>query len=197
MKPFLRQVADHYYKKGDIAGKCFVFPNRRSMVFFRQWLSSAVAQEHGKPLVAPEMYTVNDLFHKIGGLHATDKVTLLVELYECYSKLNPKAESLDDFVFWGDVILGDFNDTDKYLADPRQLYANVADYFGVFLPLAGISTLKEIKEFSQNELSKFWEEYLRLDMPQVYKVDLSKKLHTLKIDMIDGIRKNAKKGKGE
>ena len=128
MKPFLRQVADHYYKKGDIARKCFVFPNRRSMVFFRQWLSSAVAQEHGKPLVAPEMYTVNDLFHKIGGLHATDKVTLLVELYECYSKLNPKAESLDDFVFWGDVILGDFNDTDKYLADPRQLYANVADY---------------------------------------------------------------------
>ena len=57
--------------------------------------------------------------------------------------------------------------------------------------------LMEIQAFSKQELSKFWEEYLRLDMPQVYKVDLSKKLHTLKIDMIDGIRKNAKKGKGE
>ena len=55
--------------------------------------------------------------------------------------------------------------------------------------------LMDVQAFSKNELSKFWEEYLRLDMPQVYKVDLSKKLHTLKIEMIDGIRKNAKKGK--
>jgi nicotinate phosphoribosyltransferase len=53
----------------------------------------------------------------------------------------------------------------------------------------------DVQAFSKKELSKFWEEYLRLDMPQVYKVDLSKKLHTLKIEMIDGIRKNAKKGK--
>ena len=52
--------------------------------------------------------------------------------------------------------------------------------------------LTDIREFSKTQLSKFWEEYLRLDMPQVYKVDLSKKLHTLKIEMIDGIRKNAK-----
>ena len=58
-------------------------------------------------------------------------------------------------------------------------------------------TLKEIKEFSQNELSKFWEEYLRLDMPHEYKVDLSKKLHALKIGMIDGIRQKAKKGNKE
>ena len=56
-------------------------------------------------------------------------------------------------------------------------------------------TLKEVAAFSKVELSKFWEEYLRLDVPQLYKVDLSKKLHTLKIDMIDKIRKNAKKGK--
>jgi nicotinate phosphoribosyltransferase len=53
--------------------------------------------------------------------------------------------------------------------------------------------LKEIREFSKTELSKFWEEYLRLDMPQLYKVDLSKKLHALKISMIDGIRSDAKK----
>ena len=56
-------------------------------------------------------------------------------------------------------------------------------------------TLKEVAAFSKAELSKFWEEYLRLDMPHLYKVDLSKKLHTLKIGMIDSIRKNAKKGK--
>jgi nicotinate phosphoribosyltransferase len=55
--------------------------------------------------------------------------------------------------------------------------------------------LMDVQAFSKKELSKFWEEYLRLDMPHVYKVDLSKKLHTLKIGMIDNIRKKAKKGK--
>ena len=58
-------------------------------------------------------------------------------------------------------------------------------------------TLKEIQAFSKNELSKFWEEYLRLDMPELYKVDLSDELHKLKSGMIDSIRqKNKKKGQG-
>ena len=58
-------------------------------------------------------------------------------------------------------------------------------------------TLQETQAFSKKELACFWEEYLRLDMPQVYKVDLSDKLHTLKIKMIDDIRARAKKEKGE
>ena len=52
-------------------------------------------------------------------------------------------------------------------------------------------TLMEIQAYSKGELAKFWEEYLRLDVPQLYKVDLSKKLHTLKINMIGSIRKTA------
>ena len=54
--------------------------------------------------------------------------------------------------------------------------------------------LMEIQAYSKGELEKFWEEYLRLDMPQVYKVDLSDKLHTLKTKMIDEIRQKTKKG---
>ena len=53
--------------------------------------------------------------------------------------------------------------------------------------------LKDVQAFSKAELSKFWEEYLRLDLPQTYKVDLSSKLHSLKIGMIDEIRKKGKK----
>ena len=56
--------------------------------------------------------------------------------------------------------------------------------------------LTDVRAFSKEQLSKFWEEYLRLDVPQLYKVDLSQKLHTLKIGMIDSIRqKNSKKKK--
>ena len=55
--------------------------------------------------------------------------------------------------------------------------------------------LMEVQAYSKAQLVKFWEEYLRLDLPQVYKVDLSNELHSLKISMIDGIRKTNKKGR--
>lgn len=127
MKPFLKQVADHYYNRGDIGGRCFIFPNRRSIVFFRKYLAEAV-RGAARPLLLPQMYTVNDFFCTASGMQTSDRVRLLLELYECYRKVNPKAESLDEFIFWGDVILGDFNDVDKYLVDPKQLFANVADF---------------------------------------------------------------------
>ena len=129
MKPFLKQVADHYYNIGSISDRCFVFPNRRSMVFFRKYLSDAVAADRSAvPFVAPKMMTINDFFAQTSGLKTADRITLLLELYECYASLNPRAESLDEFIFWGDVILGDFDDVDKYLINPKQIFANVADF---------------------------------------------------------------------
>ena len=80
------------------------------------------------PLIAPEMYTINDFFYTASGYKATDRVTLLLELYKIYSGLYSKAESLDDFIFWGDIILSDFNDIDKYMVAPDQLFRNVSDF---------------------------------------------------------------------
>ncbi|MBQ8319375.1 MAG: nicotinate phosphoribosyltransferase [Clostridia bacterium] len=54
-------------------------------------------------------------------------------------------------------------------------------------------SLMEVQKFSKAELSKFWEEYLRMDLPQVYKVDLSQKLYDLKKKMIESIRDGEKK----
>ena len=129
MKAFLKQVADHYYIKGDISDRCFVFPNRRSMVFFKKYLCESVASHClAVPFRAPRMLTINDLFHQAMEAHPTDKVRLLLALYESYAELNPDHEPLDDFIFWGDVILGDFDDVDKYLVDPRQIFTNIRDY---------------------------------------------------------------------
>ncbi len=128
MIPFLKQVAEHYYGWGGIERRCFIFPNRRSMVFFRKYLCEAVSENSGVPLLAPQMLTINDFFYRAAGLQSSDRVRLLLKLYECYRELNAKAEPLDEFIFWGDVILGDFNDVDKYLIDAKQLFANVADF---------------------------------------------------------------------
>ena len=128
MTPFLKQVARHYYSNGNIQEKCFIFPNRRSMIFFRKYLCEEVAAEGTTPLIAPQMLSINDFFSTLSGMNTSGRVRLLVELYDCYARLNPKAESLDEFIFWGDVLLGDFNDVDKYLVDPEQLFRNISDY---------------------------------------------------------------------
>ena len=46
-------------------------------------------------------------------------------------------------------------------------------------------SVKEIQEYTRNELNTLWREYKRLLYPQTYKVDLSEKLCTLKESMLD------------
>lgn len=154
MPQFLKQIAEHYYNTQNISDLCFVFPNRRSMVFFRKWLSETAKNDpQSKVFTMPELMTMNDFFYKVSGSAVTDRVSLLLELYDCYKALNPKAESLDDFIFWGDVILGDFDDTDKYLASPKQLFTNVADFKEIQDDYAYLSETQE--EAIRNFISHF------------------------------------------
>ena len=126
MEPFLRQVAQYYFRQGKLAATCFVLPNRRSAVFFRKWLGEEVRRA-GTPLPVPALYTIHDFFCRVHGAEVTDRVRLLPVLYGCYRELYPQAEPLDEFIFWGDMLLNDFSDLDKYLVDPRALLQNVAD----------------------------------------------------------------------
>ena len=129
MTPFLQQVAAHYLAAPHIGGKCFIFPNRRSLVFFKKYLADALRTgDYSAPLPVPPLYTINDFFYKLSGAGAADRLRLLLLLYECYKSLNSKAEPLDQFLFWGEVILADFDDIDKFLVNPKALLQNVADF---------------------------------------------------------------------
>ena len=128
MMPFLKQVAAHYLAT-DIEGTCFVFPNRRSAVFFRKYLGDLLREGGAvRPMLAPQSLTINDFFYKVQGGEVTDRIRLLLELYESYKAVYPKAEPLDEFVFWGEVILADFGDVDKFLVDAEDLFTDVADF---------------------------------------------------------------------
>ena len=126
MTPFLRQVAQRYYSLGDLGQTVFVFPNRRSLAFFRKHLCDLAAAD-SRTMLSPRLTTIGDFFATMGGVAASERISLLLELYEVYRRLNPKAESLDDFIYWGDVLLADFDDIDKYRVDARMLLRNIAD----------------------------------------------------------------------
>ena len=111
-KEFLRSVAGQFYSLtgGDMRGYCFVFPNRRSSLFFRRYLGECT----DRPIFAPRITNINDLFSELSGLRPLDRITLLHRLYSVYREKVPGYdESFDDFIYRGEVILGDFDDIDK------------------------------------------------------------------------------------
>ena len=131
MTPFLSQVASHYYREG-LDGLFFVFPSRRAEVFFRKYLAQEV-KGAARPVLCPPCATVDDFLWKAAGARKADRVRLLLVLYECYAKLfrtlnRCEPEPLDEFIFWGDIILADFGDADRYLVDAGRLFANIAEY---------------------------------------------------------------------
>ncbi|MGL5318944.1 MAG: PD-(D/E)XK nuclease family protein [Bacteroidales bacterium] len=125
MTTFLHDVArifrDQY---GDeISRFAFVFPNRRAGVFFQREL----AQMTDKPLFSPAILTINELFLRQSELQVADKVSMLFLLYKIYKEISGSEETFDEFVFWGDMLLNDFDDVDKWLAHPGQLFMNIKD----------------------------------------------------------------------
>ncbi|MDR2138402.1 MAG: PD-(D/E)XK nuclease family protein [Tannerella sp.] len=125
MTPFLQQTANLFYRHygSDIQHLAFVFPNRRAGLFFRKYLSLAA----GKPIFAPTVLTISGLFFELSGKQSADRIRMLFLLYRIYIRRSRREESFDSFVYWGDMLLGDFDDVDKYLVDARRLFTNVTD----------------------------------------------------------------------
>ena len=133
MKEFLRIVADHYLRQSEnlpparravaLASHLFVFPNRRSALFMEHYLTQSVKT----PVFAPRTTTIADIFTQFSDLRVLDRTELLFRLYNLYRQLSKSSEPFDNFVFWGDILLGDFNDVDEYLVDARRLFANIRD----------------------------------------------------------------------
>ena len=48
-------------------------------------------------------------------------------MYDEYRKLSKETEDFDKFVFWGDMLMSDFNDVDRYLVNPAHLFKNIKD----------------------------------------------------------------------
>ena len=125
MKPFLYQIASLFYTtyKAQISRFAFVFPNRRTGLFFQKYLSEVSP----KPLFSPTILTINDLFVQLSGKQTADRISMLFKLYKIYLYHSGSTETFDEFLYWGEMLLNDFDDVDKYMADARMLFTNVTD----------------------------------------------------------------------
>lgn len=125
MNSFLYRVAQTYYShyKESISNLSFVFPNRRAGLFFQRYISQIAA----KPIFSPEILTINECFSMASQWQTADRLSNLFRLYRIYIEQSGSDESFDSFVFWGEMLLSDFDDVDKYRVDARQLFTNITE----------------------------------------------------------------------
>lgn len=81
--------------------------------------------------MSPVIMSVDEFLGVFSASRQADSLTLVLKLYGCYNECCRNhgliCESLDDFVFWGNVILSDFDDIDKYMINAADLLRNVSD----------------------------------------------------------------------
>ena len=127
MTPFLRQVAEAYVKNeaNRLNEFCFVFPNKRSATFFIRYLTEALA---GRPAIMPEVSTLNDVVASMSDLMEASRLDQLFTLFNEYRAINGDEQDFERFLFWGEMILSDFNDVDRDLVDASKLFVNLKRY---------------------------------------------------------------------
>ncbi|WP_339734453.1 PD-(D/E)XK nuclease family protein [uncultured Sunxiuqinia sp.] len=125
MTPFLTQVARYLYSTfgSDLHRISLVFPSRRSSVFFHAYLNELVTS----PIIGPDAITIDELVSRMSGMQISDQIGLILHLHRVYVAETGHDESLDDFFFWGEILLNDFNDIDKYQLEATDLFRNIKD----------------------------------------------------------------------
>ena len=133
IKAFLEEIAEQVYSNYDknLGEVKLVFPNRRAGLFFRKFLAAKLS----KPIWSPQVLSLEDFVGQYSHLRKADRFALIVELYKSYSKYLGNTEQFDRFFYWGEMLLNDFDDIDKYLIDTEILFTDVSrqkeldDYF--------------------------------------------------------------------
>ncbi len=122
--PFLKEIASLLLRPGEynLSETCVVFPNKRA----RLYLSKYIGELTDKPVWAPRYATINELMESLSGYIYADKLTILFELFEIYRKATQSEENFENFYTYADPLLADFDEIDKYLADARDLFSNLA-----------------------------------------------------------------------
>jgi hypothetical protein len=128
MQIFLNEVAQWLFNKhkANFRNVQLVFPNQRSGVFFMHHLKNITIGNNSKvPFWLPRIHTINEFISEFSKLRLAEPIELLGILYRIYVDKSKSFESFDDFFSWGETMLRDFNDVDKYLVDPKTIFSNV------------------------------------------------------------------------
>ena len=153
-KTFLEYVAEDLLKKYgiDLSRITLVFPNNRASLFLNEHL----ARMADGPLWSPVYTTISQLFRDRSERVVADNIKLVCDLYRIYVQCTGTTETLDHFYGWGMLMLSDFDDIDKNLADARDVFRNLSNIH----ELDDVSYLsEEQREVLKRFFSNFSDDY--------------------------------------
>ncbi|MBN8577484.1 MAG: PD-(D/E)XK nuclease family protein [Cytophagales bacterium] len=122
MESFLKELARKISIEPQFEQLTFIFPNRRAALYFRKHLAEVIS----KPVFAPQLLTIEDFIASFSNYQIPDKLELVHRLHGVYNEvMRAHTEPFDRFYFWGEMLLRDFNEIDKYLVNAGQLFRDL------------------------------------------------------------------------
>lgn len=147
---FLEMVARDLLSKTnyDLSRTALVFPNKRASLFFNESIASA----SDIPIWTPAYFTISDLLLQHSHLKKGDPIKLVCELFKVFKQATQSTETLDDFYFWGELLISDFDDVDKNLVDAHRLFSNLQELKRLMddYDFLNEEQVEAIKQFFQN-----------------------------------------------
>ena len=124
-RTFLEYVAEDMLAKWgtDMSRIVVVFPNKRAALFMNEYM----ARMAGKPMWSPAYTTISELFGKHSEYVVGDSIKLVCDMHKSFVKCTGIDETLDHFYGWGQLLLTDFDDIDKNMADADKIFCNLKD----------------------------------------------------------------------
>lgn len=166
MVSFLQLLAKDIINKyaTEFKNLTIIFPNKRAGLFLAEELSRLI----DRPVWMPEILTLTEYIEKFTGLKNAENLSLIIKLYKSYTRVSGSQEKFEDFYFWGNMLLGDFDDIDKYLADPKDLFSNLIALKELELNFPYLSEEQIIvirqfwSSFTPDKFSREQEEFLKV-----------------------------------
>lgn len=159
MRTFLEEVAENVFRRyPKLEQVSVIFPNRRAALYFRKHLAALIT----RPAFAPTILTIEDFFSRLSPLHVPEKLILISTLFKSYSDVmetgsddseSEKITQLEDFYFWGEMLLRDFDEVDKYMVPAEQLFKDLSHQKELDSSFDFLT--EEQKEFLKNFWSSF------------------------------------------
>jgi hypothetical protein len=150
MRSFIFKVLEDLQQQNISISDCtFIVPSKRAGTILKYELSKLISQTS----FAPTITSIEVFIEEISQLNSTSNTALLFELYTAYKATTPKdkQDSFDVFYRWGQMLLQDFNEIDRYLIDHKHIF----NYLSAIKDLNHWSLEAEQTEVVKNYLL-FW-----------------------------------------
>lgn len=148
----------------DFSRLTVIFPNKRAGLFLSEELSRYI----DRPVWMPQIITLSEYIEKQTGLKKAGNLPLIIKLYKAYNQIAGIAEKFEDFYFWGNMLLEDFDNIDKYQVDAAGLFTNLANLKEVELnfPYLSPEQVEAIRQFwssfNPEKFSREQQEFLKV-----------------------------------